>query len=174
MTPARPSAILNNIKTQTMFISTLLPKESIASIPGVNSKEELLHALVDLLSNELTPDQKTRIRESVLLRESVMSTGVGKGIAIPHGKCSSVDRNFASFIRLDQPIEYQSIDNVPVRYAFLLVGPMGADGEHIKLLSRISRLLNSRSFREKLDATTATDELCAMIQKEERAHFATS
>lgn len=157
-----------------MYISSLLPKESIASVPHVGSKEELLDKLIDLLSDELTADQKTRIRESVHLRESVMSTGVGKGIAIPHGKCSSVDRNFASFIRLDQPVEYQSIDDIPVRYAFLLVGPMGADGEHIRLLSRISRLLNSRSFREKLDATTATDELCAMIHSEERVHFSTS
>ena len=154
-----------------MYISSLLSKESVASIPGVASKEELLNRLIDLLSDTLTAHQKNHIRESVHLRESMMSTGVGKGIAIPHGKCSSVDCNYASFIRLEQPVEYHSIDNIPVRYAFLLVGPMGADGEHIRLLSRISRLFNSRSFRGKLDETTERDEICAMIKREERAHF---
>lgn len=155
-----------------MHISSLLPKERIASVKQVASKEELLNKLVDLVSADLMQEQRERIRTSVFLRESVMSTGVGKGIAIPHGKCDSIDCNMASFIRLENPVEYQSIDHQPVYFAFLLIGPLGADGDHIKLLSRVSRLLNSRSFREKLTQSTSSEEICNMLQAEEKSHFA--
>src|SRR5690625_4804906 len=79
-----------------------------------------------------------------------MSTGVGKGLSIPHGKERGITENYASFATLEEPVDYESIDNKPARIVFLLVGPESRNSIHIQLLGRISRLMNSADFREAL------------------------
>ncbi|MEX0661189.1 MAG: PTS sugar transporter subunit IIA [Balneolaceae bacterium] len=154
-----------------MDIHSLLEKSTILANVEVDSKKELINTLVDLLNTKVDDKALENIRESVFERESIMSTGVGKQLAIPHGKCSSVDENLASFAILKEPIEFDAIDNEPVKMVFLLVGPESKNNVHIKLLSRISRLMNSGSFREKLLECNDSKEIYDAFQSEEVEYF---
>lgn len=154
-----------------MNIYSLLDPTSISAGLKADDKKDLINELVDLLEPKVNQKQLENIRESVFDREKIMSTGVGKQLAIPHGKCSSIDEILASFAILDKPIEFNSIDNEPVKIVFLLVGPESKCNSHIKLLSRISRLMNSSSFREKLLNCQSADEIYETFQKEEKEYF---
>lgn len=154
-----------------MDIHSLLDRSTIASGLKADNKKDLINELIDLLEPKVSKEQLESIRESVFDREQIMSTGVGKQLAIPHGKCSSIDENLASFAVLDEPIEYGSIDKEPVKMVFLLVGPETKSNTHIKLLSRISRLMNSTTFREKLTQCSNSDEIFETFQTEEKEYF---
>jgi mannitol/fructose-specific phosphotransferase system IIA component (Ntr-type) len=154
-----------------MNIYSFLDRSSIQAGLKVSDKESLINELVDLLEPKVSKDQLEKIRESVFDREQIMSTGVGKQLAIPHGKCPSIDNIFASFALLANPVDFNSIDNEPVKMVFLLVGPESKSNNHIKLLSRISRLMNSSSFREKLLNCQSADEIYETFQNEEKQYF---
>lgn len=154
-----------------MNLYSLLEKSAILSEVEAENKEDLLHTLVDSLKNQVTEEQLEDIRNAVFQREKIMSTGVGKQLAIPHGKVASIDRNIAAFGILKKPIEFNSIDNKPVKMVFLLVGPEKSNSVHIKLLSRISRLMNSSSFRETLSGCVGADEIYDAFYNEEVRYF---
>lgn len=154
-----------------MNIHSLLNGSTILANLNVKDKEELLNRMVDALSGEVDKEQLTDIRESVFEREQVMSTGVGKQLAIPHGKVKSIEQNYASFAILDEPIEYNSIDGEPVKMVFLLAGPESKNSTHIKLLSRISRLMNSSAFRDALLECESSDEILSTFNREEERYF---
>lgn len=136
------------------------------NLPG-STKEDIINAMIDLAgSNEKVVD-KEKMRAAIFEREKIMSTGVGSGFAIPHGKTDAVNDIVASFAVTAQPIDYQSLDDQPVRIVFLLVGRDNMVGPHIKLLSRISRLMNKEDFRRKLlEAAGPTDILQIFHQEE--------
>lgn len=96
-----------------------------------------------------------------------MSTGVGKGLGIPHAKINGIDRNFAVFARLKKPLDYGSIDDQKVNLVFLLIGPDGQSSTHIKLLSRISRLMNNDHFRSAILSAGSAEEILEIYSKEE-------
>jgi len=100
-----------------------------------------------------------------------MSTGVGSGFAIPHGKTDAVQDIVAAFAITEQPIDYQSLDDQPVRIVFLLVGKDNSVGPHIKLLSRISRLMNKEEFRKKLIEANSPSEILQIFKQEESTYF---
>jgi len=154
-----------------MDIYSLLDKSTIVAGLKAEDKDNLINELVDLLEPKVSSDQLEKIRDSVFEREKIMSTGVGKQLAIPHGKCSHIENILASFALLDQPVDFNSIDNEPVKIVFLLVGPESKCNTHIKLLSRISRLMNSTSFREKLINCESADEIFDTFQREEIEYF---
>jgi fructose-specific phosphotransferase system IIA component len=154
-----------------MNIYSLLNSSTILANLKVKSKEDLIETMVNALSDEVDDDQLEEIRESVLEREKIMSTGVGKNLAIPHGKVKSIEKNYASFAILKDPIEYDSIDGEPVTMVFLLAGPEAKNSIHIKLLSRISRLMNSTAFRESLAECTTPEEIYNAFHKEEERYF---
>ncbi|MFO7846141.1 MAG: PTS sugar transporter subunit IIA [Balneolaceae bacterium] len=154
-----------------MDIYSLLDRSTITAELHVRDKEQLINELVDLLKPKVSPEQLENIRNSVFEREKIMSTGVGKQLAIPHGKCSSIDKNMACFALLKNSVEFNSIDNEPVKMVFLLVGPEEKYSTHIKLLSRISRLMNSTKFREKLFQCKTSDEIFETFQNEEQEYF---
>ena len=116
-------------------------------------------------------EQLEAVRKAVFEREKIMSTGVGKGLAIPHAKTKAVTENHAAFALLKEPLDFDSIDGEPVRLVFLLVGPESNNSQHIKLLSRISRLMNSGSFRETILNCTSTEEILNAFQDEEEKYF---
>jgi len=153
-----------------MKISDILEEKLILTkLPG-NSKEEIINALVDLVSQSPKVLDKEKVRTAIFEREKIMSTGVGNGFAIPHGKTDAVSDIVASFAITAEPIPYQSLDEKPVRLVFLLVGKENLVGPHIKLLSRISRLMNKEEFRSRLlDTQTSKDVLAAF--KQEEAHY---
>lgn len=154
-----------------MNIYSLINRSTILADVKIDDKEALLHKMVDVLKEQVSDKQLNDIRDAVFEREKIMSTGVGKNLAIPHGKVASIEQNYASFAVLKEPIEYDSIDGKPVNMAFLLVGPAGENRLHIKLLSRISRLMNSASFRATLSECKTPEEIYDAFHEEEVKYF---
>ena len=155
-----------------MNLFSLLDEYTVLCNFSVGSKKELINALVDSLNEKLDSEEKLeQIRTAVFEREEIMSTGVGKGLAIPHAKTKAVNENLAAFALLKEPLDFDSIDKAPVRLVFLLVGPESNNSQHIKLLSRISRLMNSGSFREKILGCTTKEEILSAFQNEEEQYF---
>lgn len=135
-------------------------------LPGEN-KEEVLGYLVDLLSGHANINDFDGVLAAVLNRERMMSTGVGKGLALPHAKTSSVEGIVAAFATTKNPIVYDAIDNIPVRMLFLMVSSERAKSQHIKLLSRVSRLMNEDAFRDRLLEAEGPNEVLQIFQEGE-------
>jgi len=153
-----------------MKVSELLKKEFI--IPELNgeTKEEVINELIDLFKDDPRVDDIEKVRSAVLDREKIMSTGVGKGFAIPHGKTGAVKEIVGAFGKIKDGIDYQSLDGNPVQLVFLLVGKDTLISTHIKLLSRISRLMNKDDFRHRLTEAIDADEIVKLFNDEEE-HF---
>ena len=154
-----------------MKIYQLLNKNTVKANVKASSKLELIDYVVDLFKGEIQEGQLSQIRIAVKERESIMSTGVGKGLAIPHAKVPGLTKNFAAFVLLEEPLEYDSIDNIPVNMVFMIVGPSTQNSEHIKLLSRISRLMNNDDFRTKLTASISEEDIIKTFETEENQFF---
>jgi len=150
-----------------MKISDILDEKLvITNLPG-NEKEEIIDGLVNLVAQSPKVLDKDKVRAAIFEREKIMSTGVGNGFAIPHGKTDAVSDIVAAFGVTAQPIPYQSLDEKPVRLVFLLVGKENLVGPHIKLLSRISRLMNKEEFRNKLLDAKTPQEIISTFKQEE-------
>lgn len=154
-----------------MNIISLLEQKTVIPDLEAATKEEVLDKLITVLADKVSEQELEAIRSAVMEREKIMSTGVGKGLAIPHGKASGILDNYAAFGLLREPVEYEAIDGEPVSMVFLLVGPQSSNSFHIKMLSRISRLMNNSEFREQLNACTSSEEILQMFEEEEKAHF---
>jgi fructose-specific phosphotransferase system IIA component len=154
-----------------MKISDILTEElASASLPG-RSKDEIIDAMVDLVAQSPKIVDKEKVRAAIFEREKIMSTGVGNGFAIPHGKTDAVTDIVAAFAVTAEPIDYDSLDEKPVRLVFLLVGKNNMVGPHIKLLSRISRLMNKEEFRNRLLAAQTPKEILELFKNEEATYF---
>jgi fructose-specific phosphotransferase system IIA component len=140
------------------------------NLPGT-AKAEVINTLVDLAATQERVVDKEKLREAIFEREKIMSTGVGSGFAIPHAKTDAVTDIVAAFAVTAQPIDYQSLDDQPVRLIFLLVGRDNMVGPHIKLLSRISRLMNKEEFRKQLLEAASPKEILEIFKQEEATHF---
>jgi fructose-specific phosphotransferase system IIA component len=150
-----------------MNIFSLLNEETVFSNLNAKDKAEILNRMISSLENKVSSDELDEIREAVFERERIMSTGVGKGLAIPHGKASGIDQTYAAFAILDEPVDYEAIDEEPVNMVFLLVGPQASNNLHIKMLSRISRLMNNSEFRERLRDCSTSEEIIEAFKNEE-------
>lgn len=136
----------------------LLPPERVRVGVRAASKEAVISILVEMLADHPAVHDLEAVRDAVLRREQNFSTGVGKGLGLPHAKTAGVTETLAAFVLTAEPVDFQAIDNMPVRLVFLLVGPEDATTLHIKILSRLSRLMNRDPFRKKLlEATSAAD-----------------
>jgi len=140
------------------------------NLPGA-TKEEIINALVDIAARSPRILDKEKVRQAIFEREKIMSTGVGNGFAIPHGKTEAISDIVAAFATTAQPIDYQSLDEKPVRLVFLLVGKDNMVGPHIKLLSRISRLMGKEEFRAKLLELSTPKEIIDAFRQEEATYF---
>jgi fructose-specific phosphotransferase system IIA component len=134
---------------------------------AARDKQELLQKLVDLLQ------QSGRIRDGrvlmgeLLKREGVMSTGIGGGIAIPHALTEDLEQLMLVFARTSEPMDFQALDSQPVDLVFMLVGPKKAGSAgYVKLLARVSRLLQNDDFKERLRQSTRADEVLQAFQAE--------
>ena len=154
-----------------MKISEILEEKLVVTnLPG-NTKDQIINAMVDLVSQSPKVIDKDKVRSAIFEREKIMSTGVGNGFAIPHGKTDAVSDIVACFGITAEPIDYQSLDDKPVRLIFLLVGKDNLVGPHIKLLSRISRLMNKEEFRNKLLGIQTPKEVLETFRQEEASYF---
>ena len=137
------------------------------------TKTEVIDELLDLFKDDERVNNLEGMRIAVQEREKIMSTGVGKGFAIPHAKTNSVTEIVAAFGKLDKPIDFQALDEQPVNIIFLLVGKENLVGPHIKLLSRISRMMNKDEFRESLANAKTPDEIYSLFEEEEKQYYET-
>ena len=154
-----------------MKLSDLLHKDFIIAELKSTAKEDVINELIDLFNNDNRVIDIKKVRDAVLDREKIMSTGVGKGFAIPHGKTSAVNEILAAFGKAENPIDYQALDNQPVHLVFLLVGKDNMVSTHIKLLSRISRMMNKDDFREKLLKVNSKREIIDIFREEEENYI---
>lgn len=154
-----------------MKITDILTEQYIKTgLPGT-TKEEILNALIDLAATSDRVQDKEKIREAIFEREKIMSTGVGSGFAIPHGKTDAVTDIVGALAVTAQPIDYKSLDEQPVRIVFLLIGRDSMVGPHIKLLSRISRLMNKEEFRSRLLGARSPSEVLDILRQEEATYL---
>jgi fructose-specific phosphotransferase system IIA component len=154
-----------------MKISDILTDDLVVAGLEGTSKNDIIDAMVDLVATSPKVLDKEKVREAILERERIMSTGVGNGFAIPHGKTDAVTDIVAAFAVTEKDIDYDSLDEKPVRLVFLLVGKDNLVGPHIKLLSRISRLMNKEEFRKRLLTVTSPKEILEMFRQEEASYF---
>lgn len=153
-----------------MKVSDLLNTKFVLTELKSNKKEDVINELLDLFINDSRVLDLDKVRNAVLDREQIMSTGVGKGFAIPHGKTSAVTDIIGAFVKTSKAIDYDSLDGKPVNLIFLLVGKDTLVSSHIKLLSRISRLMNKDDFRERLLEANNQEEIINLFIEEEK-HF---
>jgi len=152
-------------------ISDILTEDFVVVGLDVSSKEDAINALVELISKSEKVKNVNKVREAVFEREKIMTTGVGKGFAVPHGKTDAVTDIVAAFAITKKPIDYDSLDGEPVRLIFLLVGRDNMVGPHIKLLSRISKLMNDNNFRERLLNAKDSKEVVELFKTEEEKYL---
>jgi len=145
-----------------MEISDLITVDSVEANLRVTSKKQALQEL-SRRAAELTGQHERAIFDVLMERERLGTTGVGHGIAIPHGKLASLDRLYGMFARLETPVDFQSIDEQPVDLVFLLLAPETAGADHLKALARVSRLLRDASMCEKLRGGDTRDALYALL-----------
>jgi fructose-specific phosphotransferase system IIA component len=154
-----------------MKISDILDESLVKTqLPG-KSKDEIISHMIDIVATSKKVLNREKVQEAIFEREKIMSTGVGNGFAIPHGKTDAVSDIVAAFAVTAEPIDYQSLDEQPVRLVFLLVGKDSMVGPHIKLLSRISRLMNKEEFRKKLLTAASPKEVLEIFRAEEATYF---
>jgi mannitol/fructose-specific phosphotransferase system IIA component (Ntr-type) len=150
-----------------MRISEFLNSSNVFPSLKVTNKEDAIRFLAESIASRHPEADPDALLRAVMERERVMSTGVGKGLAIPHGKVNGLESSQMAYAKLETPIEYGSIDQLPVSQLFLVVGPESQSSTHIRLLSRISRLMNNDGFRLELLECATTDEILAKFQSEE-------
>lgn len=152
-----------------MLLSELLAPTRVRVPLRSQSKDELLRELVELAAGEREAATVRAMLESVRERERVLSTGIGGGVAIPHGKSPLIDRLVVAAGVCARPVDFDALDGAPVEICFLLVGPESEAGAHVKALSRISRLLRRDPLRDALRAAATPEEFLRVIRESEAA-----
>jgi PTS system nitrogen regulatory IIA component len=150
-----------------MNITDILVREASILDLEATGKDDLLAELASSLS-AVEPALEYEGLVGVLReREQLQSTGIGEGVAIPHGKVQGLDRLVATFARSTRGVDFESIDGQPTQLFFLLVVPEQSGGQHLKALARISRFFRDASFREKLLGAGDLDEIFRAIEEED-------
>ena len=145
-----------------MNISDLLAPDAILPALKIQSKKQLLQELA-ARAHAITRLPERRIFETLMEREKLGTTGVGAGIAIPHGRLTEAKGISGVFARLETAIDYEAVDSQPVDLVFMLLAPENAGADHLKALARVSRLLRSTATCEKLRAAGTPEALYAIL-----------
>lgn len=131
------------------------------------NKKSVITELVDLLDSNGALLDREKALNSVLVREQTKSTGIGSGIAIPHGKCAAVKELVMAIGLTSKPLDFESVDGKPVRIIFLLVSPTDQTGPHIQALAKISRLMLDAEFKEELEGASSPEEVYELLDRHE-------
>ena len=152
-----------------MKIMDFLSKEAIITDIKATKKEDVIKELIDALINAGNIDKRNRNKliEALMARESLGSTAIGQGVAIPHGKCDYVEKLVAAFGISKKGVDFDSLDGDSAYIFFLLVAPMDSAGPHLKALARISRLLKDKYFRDSLRNCQDKDSIITIISQED-------
>jgi len=152
-------------------IADILDPACICLNMEAKDKVSALNQMVELLALNGKVHDRATLATVILDRERLMSTGIGNGVALPHGKTNVVDRSMAALATLRTPIDFDALDDKPVSIILLLVGTEGNVGVHLRLLSRISRMVGSEQFRTSLLNTKSVENVITLLgtHEEERA-----
>ncbi|HHK73633.1 MAG TPA: PTS IIA-like nitrogen-regulatory protein PtsN [Rhizobiales bacterium] len=145
-----------------MDLTDLIAPDSIISPLRANSKKQVLQELANKAA-ELTGLDARDIFETILQRERLGSTGIGHGVAIPHGKLEGIDRIFGIIARLSSPVDFEAVDEEPVSIVFLLLAPENAGADHLKALALVSRLVKDRSILDKISYADDARSIYAIL-----------
>jgi PTS system nitrogen regulatory IIA component len=145
-----------------MPLSDLVAPNAIIPALRVNGKKQALQE-VAAKAAELSGQNERTIFEILTQREKLGSTGVGNGIAIPHGKLPKLDKLFGLFARLERPIDFEALDGQPIDLVFLLLAPEGAGADHLRALARVARLLRDPDVARKLRDSRDAEALYAVL-----------
>jgi len=154
-----------------MDLSDLIEVPAIMPTLKANSKKQVLQLLAERAAR-ITGLPEREIFDTILRREKLGSTGVGNGIAIPHGKIAGIRRITGVFARLEQPVDFDSLDDQPVDLVFLLLAPEGAGADHLKALSRIARVLRDADTVNKIRGTSDAAAIHAFLSQTPASHAA--
>ena len=157
-----------------MTLLDLISEKSILIGLRGTTKREIIEELVGAIEAGSQIADRGRVLESVLQREGIMSTGIGHGIAIPHGKSDAVKKLSGVLGVKREGVDFESLDGQSAHIFFLLVSPVDVSGPHIKALARISRLLKGEEFRKSLIQARTPQEVLAIITEEEKLHPASA
>jgi PTS system nitrogen regulatory IIA component len=154
-----------------MPLSDFLVPEAVCPSLASTSKKQALQDLAEHAAR-LTGLDSREIFETLLQRERLGSTGIGRGIAIPHGKLAKASGLFGMFARLDKPVDFEALDGEPVDLVFLLLAPEGAGADHLKALARIARVLREPNVTVMLRNTRDASALYSVLIEQPNSHAA--
>lgn len=150
-----------------MKIMDILVRDAVILNLGVRSKREVLAEMAVALAKVEPQIESDRLLEVLEEREALQSTGIGEGVAIPHGKLPGLDRLVASFARSTEGVDFDSIDEQPTHHFFLLVVPDHSGGQYLKALARISRFFRDPTFRQLLSDAEGLEDVVRIIEEED-------
>jgi PTS system nitrogen regulatory IIA component len=150
-----------------MKIMDILVRDAVILNLDVRTKREALEEMSAALAKVEPQIEADRLLEVLLEREALQSTGIGEGVAIPHGKMAGLDRLVASFARSPEGIDFESIDGRPTQHFFLLVVPEHSGGQYLKALARISRFFRDPAFRQQLVEAESLEDVVRAIEEED-------
>ncbi|MDB5328451.1 MAG: fruA 1 [Phycisphaerales bacterium] len=150
-----------------MRLSDILKPQNIRVAIPAASKLDVINELVSVLAANGEVADPKKVLESVLERESTRTTGIGNGLAIPHGKSQGTDHLVMAIGKPEKPIDFHSIDGRPVTIVWMLISPPDQSGMHIKALAAISRLMTSDKFRFAMNGAETADDLFEIVRKQE-------
>jgi len=154
-----------------MALSDLLSQKAVVLNLHARCKREALAMLADRAA-AVTGADAAAIREALMEREKLGSTGVGRGVAIPHGKIEGLSAITGLLAKLDAPIDFEAVDEQPVDLIFVLLAPKDASAAHLKALAKVSRLLRDDRVREALRGAATPEAMFAIAVETERPHAA--
>ena len=152
-----------------MNLLDILSVDCVKAPMASSEKKDAIEELVDTLASAGKVTDPDALKEAVWSREQTRTTGIGQGLAIPHGKSDCVDKLVMAIGKPATPIEFESIDKQPVQLIVLLASPPDRTSDHIQALARISRLMTMRDFRERVYAAQNAEELYGLLEEQELA-----
>lgn len=152
---------------ESMRLTEILNPQCVKVPLSATGKEQAIYELVDILANTLEIADVTELREVVWRREQTRTTGIGHGIAIPHGKASGCTQLCMAVGKTGQPIDFGAIDGKPVELIILLASPIDQTGPHIQVLAQISRMLTDGDFLSAVKQAESSRQLYELIAQQE-------
>jgi fructose-specific phosphotransferase system IIA component len=152
-----------------MKLTDIISEQHILLGLDAKSKNDIIEKMLRLVGDSPNITDKAKLRNDVFKREKEMSTGIGKSVGLPHAKTSAAKAPLLAFATLKEPVDFESIDDEPVRLIFLLASPEEMVTQHIKLLSRISRVISHDTTREKLLKAKTPAEVIEVFAAEEKS-----
>ncbi len=146
-----------------MLIKDFISEQGIVFSPSVSSKKRALEILSETLAYQNDTLSKNKVLDALLAREKLGSTALGNGIAIPHSRMQDLDNIYVAILKLEEGIEYDASDDLPVTFLFSLIVPEDANDEHLQLLASIAELLDNEQLRESIQESSNSSKLYQLL-----------